>query len=100
VVSVNNYAIENVIYLGGPDIREYSHIEYEAAMKHVRDDHERKDRYGSTPSKINLANTIVNAREMALFRIKNVDYAVLLSVYNTHGIEYASTVYVIDFIKN
>jgi hypothetical protein len=100
VVSINNYEIEKMIYFGGSDIREYSHIEYEAAMKHIRDDHERKDKYGSTLSKITRANTILNARKIALFRIKNVDYDVLLSVYNTHGIEYAATVYVIDFIKN
>ena len=47
-----------------------------------------------------MANTILNARKIALCRIKNVDYDVLLSVYDTHGIEYASIVYVIDFIKN
>jgi hypothetical protein len=100
VVSINNYEIEKMIYFGGSDIREYSHIEYEAAMKHIRDDHERKDKYGSTLSKITRANTILNARKITLFRLKNVDYDVLLSVYNTHGIEYAATVYVIDFIKN
>ena len=100
VVSINNYEIEKMIYFGGSDIREYSHIEYEAAMKHIRDDHERKDKYDSTLSKITRANTILNARKIALFRIKNVDYDILLSVYNTHGIEYASTVYIIDFIKN
>lgn len=100
VVSINNYEIEKMIYFGGSDIREYSHLEYEATMKHIRDDHERKDKYGSTLSKITRANTILNARKIALFRIKNVDYDVLLSVYNTHGIEYASTVYIIDFIKN
>jgi hypothetical protein len=100
VVSINNYEIEKMIYFGGSDIREYSHIEYKAAMKHIIDDHELKDKYDATLSKITRANTILNARKIALFRIKNVDYDVLLSVYNTHGIEYASTVYVIDFIKN
>jgi hypothetical protein len=100
VISINNYKIEKIIYFDGPDIREYSHIEYEAAMKHIRDDHGRKDRHGSTLSKITRSNTILNARKIALFRIKNVDYEVLLSVYNTHGSEYASTVYIIDFIKN
>jgi hypothetical protein len=100
VVSINNYEIEKMIYFGGSDIREYSHIEYNAAMKHIRNDHERKDKYGSTLSKITRANTILNARKIALFRIKNVDYDVLLSVYNTHGIEYASTVYIIDLMKN
>jgi hypothetical protein len=100
VVSINNYEIEKMIYFGGSDTRKYSPIEYIAAMKHIRDDHERKDKYGSTLSKITKANTILNARKIAFFRIKNVDYDVLLSVYNTHGIEYASTVYVIDFIKN
>jgi hypothetical protein len=100
VVSINNYQIEKMIYFDGYDVREYSHIEYEAAMKHIRDDHELKDEYDSTLSKITRADTILNARKIALFRIKNVDYDVLLSVYNTHGIEYAATVYVIDFIKN
>lgn len=100
VVSINNYEIEKMIYFGGSDIREYSHIEYKAAMKHIKKDHERKDEYGSTLSNITRANTILNARKIALFRIKDVDYDVLLSVYNTHGIEYASTVYVADFIKN
>ncbi len=100
VVSINNYQIEKMIYFGGSDIREYSDIDYKAAMKHIRDDHERKDKYGSTLSKITKVDTILDARKIALFRIKNVDYDVLLSVYKTHGIEYASTVYVIDFIKN
>ncbi len=100
VVSFNNYQIEMTTYFDGSDIREYSHAEYEAAMKHIRDDHGRKDKYDSTLSKITRANTILNARKIALFRIKNVDYDVLLSVYNTHGIEYASTVYIIDFMKN
>jgi hypothetical protein len=100
VVSINNYEIEKMIYFGGSDIREYSHREYEEAMKYIRDDHERKDKYASTLSKITEANTILNARKIALFRIKDVDYDVLLSVYDTHGIEYATTVYVIDFINN
>jgi hypothetical protein len=100
VVSINNYKIEKMIYFVGSDIREYSHIEYEAALKQIRDDHGRKDKYDSTLSKITGANTILNARKMALFSIKSVDYDILLSIYNTHGIEYASTVYVIDFIKN
>ena len=60
----------------------------------------RKDKYGSTLSKITKADTILDARKIALFSIKNVDYDILLSVYMTHGIEYASIVYVIDFIKN
>ncbi len=64
VVSINNYRIEKVVYFGGSDLREYSHVEYEAAMKHIRDDHERKDKYGSTLSKITRANTILNARKM------------------------------------
>lgn len=100
VVSFNKYQIEKVIYFGGSDIREYSHKEYEAAMNHIRDDHERKDKYDSTLSKIQTANTILGARKIALCHIKNVDHDVLLSVYETHGIEYASTVYVIDFILN
>ena len=100
VVSINNYEIEKIIYFDGSHIREYSHIDYKVAMKHIRYDHERKDKYGSSLSKINRANTILNARKIALFRIKNVDYDVLLSVYMTHGIEYVSTVYAIDFIQN
>jgi hypothetical protein len=100
VVSFNNYQIEKVIYFGGSDIREYSQKEYEAAMEHIRDDHELKDKYDSPLSKISRANTILSARKIALCHIKNVDYDVLLSVYETHGIEYASIVYVIDFILN
>jgi hypothetical protein len=100
VVSINNYEIEKMIYFDGSDIREYSPIEYKAAIKRIRDDHARKDKYGSTLSKITKADTILNARKIALFRIKNVDCDVRLSVYMTHGIEYASIVYVIDFIKN
>jgi hypothetical protein len=100
VVSMNNYQIEEMIYFGGSDIREYSDREYKAAMKRIRDDHARKDKYGSTLSKITKVDTILDARKIALFRIKNVDYDVLLSVYTTHGIEYASIVYIIDFIKH
>jgi len=100
VISINNYEIEKRIYFGGSDIREYSPIEYKAAMKQIRDDHEHKDKYDSTLSKITRANTILGARKIALFRVKNVDYDVLLSVYKTHGNEYASTVYIIDCIKN
>ena len=100
VVSINNYEIEKIIYFDGSHIREYSHIDYKVAMKHIRYDHKRKDKYGSSLSKITRANTILNARKIALFRIKNVDYDVLLSVYITHGIEYVSTVYAIDFIQN
>jgi hypothetical protein len=100
VVSINNYEIEKMIYFDGSDIREYSPIEYKAAMKRIRDDHARKDKYGSALSKITKADTILDARKIALFSIKNVDYDILLSVYMTHGIEYASIVYVIDFIKN
>jgi hypothetical protein len=100
VVSFNNYQIEKMTYFGGSDIKEYSDKDYEAAMKHIDDDHKRKDKYGSTLSKIDMANTILNAKKIALFSIKKVDYDVLLSVYNTHGGEYASTVYVTDFILN
>jgi hypothetical protein len=100
VVSINNYQIEKMIYFGGFDIREYSDRDYKVAMEHIKRDHERKDKYGSDLIKITKAHTILNARKIALFRVKNVDYDILLSVYRTHGIEYASTVYVIDFIKN
>ena len=100
VVSINNYQIEKVIYFNGSDIREYSRAEYETAMKYIEDDHEHKDNYDSTLSKITMADTILNARKIALFRIKKVDYDFSLSVYDTHGIEYATTIYVIDFIQN
>jgi hypothetical protein len=100
VISINNYKIEKMIYFGGSDIRAYSRIEYKAAMKQIRDDHEHKDKYDSTLSKITKSNTVLDARKIALFRIKQVDYDVLLSVYKTHGNEYVSTVYIIDFIKN
>jgi len=100
VVSINNYEIEKIVYFDGSDTREYSHEEYKSAIKYIGDDHERKDKYGSTLSKIKEADTILNARKVALFRIKNADCDVLLSVYDTHGIEYATTVYVIDYIKN
>jgi hypothetical protein len=100
VVSINNYQIEELIYFDGSDIRKFSNMEYNAVIKHIKRDHERKDNYGTTLSKINEANTLLNARKLALFRIKNVVYEVLLSVYRTHGTEYASTVYVIDFKKN
>jgi hypothetical protein len=100
VISINNYRIEKVVYFGGSDIREYSDAEHDAAMKRIRDDHERKDKYGSTLSKITRASTILNARKIALFHIKYVDYDVLLSEYDTRGIEYASIVYVVDIIKN
>jgi hypothetical protein len=100
VVSINNYEIEKIIYFGGSDIRKYSDIEYESAMKRIKCDHERKDKYDSTLSKITQADTILNARQIALFRMKRLDYDVLMSVYQTHGIEYASDVYVIDIINN
>ncbi len=100
VVSINNYEIEKMIYFDGSDVREYSPVEYKAAKKRIRDDRARKDKYGSTLSKITEADTILDARKIALFSVKNVDYDILLSVYMTHGIEYASIVYVIDFIKN
>lgn len=100
VISFNNYQIEKMTYFGGFDRREYSDKDYETAMKHISDDHKRKNEYGSTLSKIDMANTILNAKKIALFSIKKVDYDVLLSVYNTHGGEYASTVYVTDFILN
>ncbi len=100
VISSNNYEITKVIYFDGSDVREYSDIEYKAAMKYIRDDHERKDKYDATLSKISKADTILNARKIALFRVNKLNCDVLLSVYMTHGIEYASTVYVADFIKN
>jgi hypothetical protein len=100
VISINNYQIEKVIYFDDSDIREYSRVEYKTAMKYIEDDHDLKDEYDSTLSKIAMADTILNARKIALFRIKNVDYDFLLSVYDTHGIEYATTTYVIDFIQN
>ena len=100
VFSINNYEIKKMTYFSSSDIREYSDKDYRAARKHIEDDHELKDKYDATLSKIDRSKTILNARKIAFFRIKNVDYDVLLSVYNTHGIEYASTVYVIDFIKN
>ena len=100
VVSFNTYQIEKMIYFDGSDMREYSHEEYEAAMKYIRHDHEQKDEYDATLSKIRMADTILGARKIALCHIKNIDYDVLLSVYETHGFEYASTVYVIDFILN
>ena len=100
VVSINNYEIEKITYFDDSQIREYSYIDYNMAMQHIRYDHERKDKYESTLTKITRANTILNAKKIALFSIKKVDYDVLLSVYNTHGGEYASTVYVTDFILN
>jgi hypothetical protein len=55
VVSINNYEIEKVTYFDDSQIREYSHIDYNMAMKHIRYDHERKDKYGSSLSKITRA---------------------------------------------
>lgn len=100
VVSINNYQIEKMVHFGGSDVREYSNKEHKAAVKRIRDDHARKDKYDSTLSKITSADTILSARKLALFHLKDVDCDILLSVYMTHGIEYASTVYVVDFIKN
>ena len=100
ILAINNYEIEKMSYFSGSDIREYSNKEYEAAMQKIRDDHDSKDKYDTTLSKITEDNTILNARKIALFQVANIDYDVLLSVYNTHGNEYAATVYVIDFIKN
>ena len=100
VLSITNYEIEKMIYFDGSEVREYSDPEYEAAIKYVRHDHQRKDKYGSTLSKMTRDETILNARKMVLFRVRNFDHDVLLSVYDTHGMEYASDVYVIDFIQN
>jgi hypothetical protein len=100
VVSINNYQIEKMIYFGESDMREYAHEDYKTAMAHIKLDHGRKEKYGSVLRKITKDDTILNARKIVLFGLRSVDYDVLLSVYRTHGIEYASDVYVIDFIKN
>jgi hypothetical protein len=77
VVSTNTYAIEKMIYFGDFDIREYSNTEYESAMKRIKCDHERKDKYDSTLSKITQADTMLNVRLTALFRLKKHDCDVL-----------------------
>lgn len=100
IVSINNYEIDNLIHYDGSMIREHSDLEYKASMKRIREDHELKDKYDTTLSKITEAETILNAKKAVSFRIKKTNYDVLLSTYMTHGSEYASTVYVIDFIQN
>jgi len=100
VISINRYMIEEIIYFGRSDTREYSDTEYETARQHIKNDRGLKGQHEATLAKITVTNTILEARKIALFRIKNVDYEILLSVYHTHGFEYASIVYVIDFLKD
>jgi hypothetical protein len=100
VVSVNRHKIAKVVYFDDSEKRAYSRAEYEAALAQIGKDHEHKDRYASTLAQISRADAILDARKIALFRLKHVAYDLWLSVYHTHKKEYAATVYVIDIIKN
>ena len=98
--AVNNHAVERVTYFGKNEKRKYSKEEFRKAMDHVKRDNEAKEKHGSTLVNITKDDTILNATKKTLIVIKNVDYDILLSTYSTHGMEYASDVYVIDFMKN
>ena len=99
-IAVNNRAVHRVTYFGKNEKRKYSKEELKKAKEQVKRDNEAKEKHGSTLVNITRDNTILNATKRALIEIKNPDYDILMSTYSTHGMEYASDVYVIDFIKD
>ncbi|HAK60844.1 MAG TPA: hypothetical protein DCO77_10750 [Nitrospiraceae bacterium] len=99
-IALYNYTVSKIIYFNKNDKRKYSKEEYRKAMERVRRDNEAKEQHGSTLAKITKNNTILNATKRALIKIKKIDYDILISTYRTHGMEYASDVYVVDFVKH
>lgn len=99
-IALNNYAVRKISYFDKNDKRKYSKAEYKKAVDQVMRDNEAKEKHGSTLAKITKNHTVLNATKKALIVIKNVDFDILLSTYRTHGMEYASDVYVVDFVKN
>lgn len=99
-IALNNYTAGKIIYFNKNDKRKYSKEEYRKAMARVKRDNEAKEQHGATLAKITKNNTILNASKKALIKIKKIDYDILISTYRTHGMEYASEVYIVDFIKD
>lgn len=78
--------------------RTYTETEYKEALNEVNKDNETNE--DRTLSNIDLDNTIIGAKQMCKLRIEEFEIDLLISKYNTHGVEYAADVYVIDFIKD
>ncbi len=99
-ISFNKYQVNKVIYFYGNDKRKYSREEYKTAMKFMKDVNKRIKKAGGPLASITKDYTILNATKKMLISIENIECDILLSIYVTHGFEYVTTVYVIDFILN
>lgn len=100
IISHKDGAIESVSIFSKKVKREFTEKEKKDAMKQVATDNKYKKENGSTLAEITAENTILGANKMALIQLKGTGYNILLSKYRTWGMEYASNVYVSDFIKD
>jgi hypothetical protein len=99
-ISFNKSQVNKVIYFFDNDKRPYSREEYKTAMKYIEDVNERIKKAGGPLAPLTKDYTILNATKKMLISIENIECDILLSIYVTHGFEYVTTVYVIDFILN
>ncbi len=97
VIALFNQEIKSVDFSVKDSKRPYSQIEYDDAVDRVKKDSTRSE---GTLANIDLDDTIVGAKLLALYGLEGTDIKLLLSQYRTHGFEYAADVYVIDFIKD
>lgn len=99
VIALLNYEILSGDLSVKDEKRTYSTEEYNNALSEIKKDKDTRDP-SSTLSNIELDSTIVAAKKIGVFSIKNSDIKILLSIYYTHSYENAAIVYVVDFIKD
>jgi len=99
VIALFNQEIESIDY-GVVGKRPYSQVEYDKAVDEIKSSGNDPMYNSEIFSPKDLNDTIIGAKQLALFSFKNTNSKLLLSEYRTHGFEYASDVYVVDFIKD
>jgi len=98
IVAFNHELTNRDLSVNG-EKRPYSEGELNDALNEVKMDSEIKES-DRTLSYIDLDATIIGAQQICTFYIKDMKLEMMLSTYNTHGTEYAGTVYVVDIIKD
>ncbi|WP_156825392.1 hypothetical protein [Leptospira yanagawae] len=77
--------------------RPYTKEEYKEALEELKEDHQSTDRTLDFKSP---EETILNARFICKIQYSAVKLEILLSSFNTKGMEYAGTVYIADLYKD
>jgi len=97
-ISFHPHRVKKIIYFPGNTKRRYSVQEYKESMRFIEETNRIIQESGGPLAPITEESTILGATKKMLIGMEDMECDILLSVYETHGFEYAATVYVVDFI--